>query len=198
MCGLKLSKDIMDRAEAYRKVCESVNYIWPNRDFVMVCARPVKINRNSLGRLHKDGGMAISYPDGWGLYYLNGVKVTKYLAVTPESELSLDFFNKETNANVRAEFIRKFGVSRMKQMGKLIDDYTAYNNVWWTLSKYELIDMAPILKVTRYAPYLGMINQTTGAYHLEGVAPTCRTIEQAINFRWGKRGIKQYETVNIK
>jgi hypothetical protein len=79
VCKLKLSKDIMERAEAYRKVCESVNYIWPNRDFVMVCARPKRIARNALGQLHSDEFKAIEYPDGWGLYLLNGVRFSEEL-----------------------------------------------------------------------------------------------------------------------
>ena len=67
----------MERANAYRKVCESVNYIWPNRDFVMVCARPTKINRDNNGRLHSTMEKSIEYPDGWGLYYIHGVKFAK-------------------------------------------------------------------------------------------------------------------------
>ena len=73
VCHLTLSSDLMERALAYRKVCESVNYIWPNRQFVMVCARPSLIARNTRGQLHNPHGYAIRYPDGWGLYYLNGV-----------------------------------------------------------------------------------------------------------------------------
>jgi hypothetical protein len=74
VCKLKLARDIMERATAYRKVCESVNYIWPNRDFVMVCARPTRIEKDGQGRLHSTSGKAIEYPDGWGLYFLNGVR----------------------------------------------------------------------------------------------------------------------------
>lgn len=79
VCKLKLSKDIHERAEAYRKICESVNYIWPNKDFVMVCARPKAINRNARGFLHSTTGKSIEYPDGWGLYHLNGVRFPKDL-----------------------------------------------------------------------------------------------------------------------
>jgi hypothetical protein len=74
VCKLKLAKDIVERATAYRKVCESVNYIWPNRDFVMVCARPSRIEKNDQGRLHSLSDMAIKYPDGWGIHFLNGVR----------------------------------------------------------------------------------------------------------------------------
>jgi hypothetical protein len=77
ICKLKLSKDIMERAIAYRKVCESVNYIWPNSDFVIVCDRPKKIERDNSGRLHSLVGKAIEYKDGWGLYMIHGVKFTE-------------------------------------------------------------------------------------------------------------------------
>jgi len=73
-CGLELATDMAERAIAYRKVCESVNYIWPNRDFVMVCARPTRIEKDDQNRLHSTSDMAIKYPDGWGLYYIHGVR----------------------------------------------------------------------------------------------------------------------------
>ena len=77
ICKLKLAKDTMERAEAYRKINESVNYIWPNRDFVMVCDRPKHILRDSDGRLHSTERKAIEYKDGWGLYMIHGVKFTE-------------------------------------------------------------------------------------------------------------------------
>ncbi len=79
VCGLELDKDIQERATAYRKVCESVNYVWANSHFVMVCARPTKINRDALGQLHSDREKSIEYPDGWGLYHLHGVSFHKEL-----------------------------------------------------------------------------------------------------------------------
>ena len=79
VCGLKLSDDIMERAEINRKISESVNYIWANRDFVMVCDRPKEIHKNAEGRLHNINGMSISYKDGWGLYHLNGIRFNEDL-----------------------------------------------------------------------------------------------------------------------
>ena len=73
VCGLKLSKDIIERATAYRRVCESVNYIWANSDFIIVCARPKRITKDENGRLHSEIDKAIEYPDGWGLYMLHGI-----------------------------------------------------------------------------------------------------------------------------
>jgi len=94
VCDLKLSDDIKERATAYRKVCESVNYIWCNSEFVMVCARPTKIERNILGRLHCENGKAIEYPDTWGLFFLNGVRFEEEMywkVVKSQSEGGLSF-----------------------------------------------------------------------------------------------------------
>ena len=79
VCGLKLDKDIEERADIYQGLCESANYIWPNTHFIMICARPAIIMRDNQGRLHSEVGQAIEYPDGWGLYMLGGVHFDKDL-----------------------------------------------------------------------------------------------------------------------
>ena len=132
ICNLKLSQDIMERAEAYRKVCESVNYIWPNRDFVMVCARPVTIYRNDQGRLHNEHGMAIQYPDGWGLYLLNGVRFpeTLYKKIISR-EMPMEDILKITDIDQRVQAIKfaKNGLREfyISQKGKKIDSYIKYD-----------------------------------------------------------------------
>lgn len=90
----------------------------------------------------------------------------------------MEFFKKETNAEIRAQFIRKFGVDRMKLLGKSKEK----NKV------YELIDMSPIFKRVNYAPYLFMLNPSTGTIHAEGVDPQCKTIEHSLNWRNGVSG----------
>ena len=117
-------------------------------------------------------------------------------AETPESELKIEQYNELKNADVKAAFVQKFGIERMVDLGKVVDTYTNYNNEWYTKSEYQLVDMSPIFKTIKYAPYLKMINQTTGVYHLEGVHPDCKTIEDALNYRWGGR--KGFKTEIIK
>jgi hypothetical protein len=189
VCGLKLDKDIMERAEAYRKVCESVSYICPNKDFVMVCARPSQINRNFQGRLHSESGMSISWPDGWGLWHLNGIGVPRWLIETPAEALKLEQFNSLKNADQKAEFIRKAGMVKMKGYGETIDKWDRHNDPWWAKSEYELLDMGKFMSETgfqkRYCPYIWMKNQTTGVYHLEGIDPKCKTIGEALDFQLG-------------
>lgn len=90
VCGLELEQDIQERATAYRKVCESVNYIWPNRNFVMVCDRPKEIHRDENGQLHNENDLAIRYGDGWGLYMRHGIKVPEWLITTKAEDLTVD------------------------------------------------------------------------------------------------------------
>lgn len=176
-------------------LARSCGWCYTFENMVFVCEKPCELNLNSDGQLHKDGGMALKYSDGYGLYLLNGTTVPKYLAMTPESDLDVEFFKKEKSADIRAEFIRKFGMDRLAHMGKAIDSYKNYNlNPLWGESEYELIDMSPIFDSIDYAPHLKMTNLTTGVYHLEGVSPECRNLEQALNFRMNGKH-KQITTI---
>jgi hypothetical protein len=82
---------------------------------------------------------------------------------------------KYKNAEVRMQYIKKLGVDRLKSHGKLIDKRGVY----------QLIDMAKLFEDISYAPYLFMVNPSTGETHAEGVAPECKTVQQAINWRAG-------------
>lgn len=116
ICNLKLSKDIMERAFAYRKVCESVNYIWPNRNFVIVCARPVHIDRDEQGRLHSETRKAIQYPDGWGLYMWHGVWVNEKIVKHPEQLTKKDWMD-EKNLEVRRVIQERMGENFAVEIG---------------------------------------------------------------------------------
>ena len=174
----------------------------PYKDICLVSPKPKQINTiiNS-GRhiLHGDGKPAIYYCEDFQIWALNGIRVPRYLAETPAGLLDIEFFKKEKNADVKAEFIRKYGIDRMVNMGKVVDTYANYNNEWWAKSEYKLVDMASIFTSIKYAPHLYMRNQTTGVYHLEAVTPDCKNIPEAISkVRWKGRDITQFTTVDIK
>jgi len=172
--------------------------VWACNDFCVVTQKPIEINKNEKG-LHCENGPSLIYAGkkGLKLYHLNGVKVPKYLVITKAEDLSLDFFNKEKNADIRAEFIRKYGIDRMVSKGKIIDTWEKYkNNLWWVKSEYELLDMASIFKNIQYAPHVKMKNQTTGIFHLEAVPPHIKTLEDAMKFR--HNGRDNLKTFNIK
>jgi len=153
--------------------CSTVQFgqIFPLDNVCVISQKPTDISQ--LGtKLHADGKPAVKYADGFSVWALNGVRVPQYLAETPSSSLDIEFFKKEQNADIKAEFIRKYGIERMVSMGKLIDTWENHegtNNFdWYKKSEYKLIDMSPIFQTYNYLPYLYMKNQTVpGIYHLE-------------------------------
>jgi hypothetical protein len=183
VCGLKFEKDIMERALAYRKVCESVNYIWPNRDFVMVCARPTKISRNVLGQLHCENGMAIQYPDGWGLYLLNGVRFDETLykkVIDPSWPFSermkiVDIDQRTQAINPKFCDIDAF-IKEAK--GELLDERTKYD-IDANPGNYKLYKFprGPIFTEDAYYCYFDC--PSTGKKHLEGVE-VAKTVAEAM------------------
>jgi hypothetical protein len=194
MIGVKFDKE---KYELFMMFNEEVHFIIPYEGVCFISEKPVEIHWKNK-ELHRDGDMAVKYKDGYGMYCLNGIRVPEYLAITPESKLDIEFFTKEKNADVKAEFIRKYGIDRMVSLGKKIDSWKNYkSNHWWAKSEYELFDMSPIFTSVRFAPHILMRNQTTKTYHLEGVAPECKTLEQAIEWRENIKHEK-YKTIAIK
>ena len=176
-----------DKYSLFINFISEVSFIIPYKGICFISEKP-KINWVD-GNLSKDGGKAVEYADGYGLFSLNGVTVPEYLAMTNSGELDIQKFHDEKNADVRTEFIRKYGVDRMLDLGKQLDTHENYDEEWWTKSAYELWDMASIFEGIDYAPHLKMTNATTGVFHVEAVSPECRTIRDALKERFGGRDL---------
>ena len=182
--------------EPYEFLSIHTGFRFMHREFCIISEKPICLKVDNENKPHCDGGPFCEWGDGSKLFALNGVRVPKYLAVTPSSKLDVSFFHQEKNADVRTEFIRKYGVERMLDLGVKVDSWESYpEEIWYTKSKYELWDMANIFEGIEYAPHLKMTNQTTGVFHVEAVSPKCRTIDDAIKERAGGRDL---EIFNIK
>jgi hypothetical protein len=175
-CSLRLTKELEAADDAYQLTVKSGCYWWPNHDFVMACARPVEINRNATGQLHADGKLAISWPDGWGLYMLNGVKVPDWLVLNQAREISPSVLTTDKSlesVDVRREFIRKVGIERcLDVLGWQPKD---------TMGDYTLGEVTVGEGTTR--KYLKMLNPSVKVWHLEAVHPECETVQEALNYR---------------
>jgi hypothetical protein len=143
-------------------------------NLALVSEKPQFIHRNQRGQLHKDGGPALAYSDGFGVWALNGVRMKEKYITTPAERLNPVEVMKEANVDIRRELIRKVGIERMlSQMShKSLD----------TKNNYTLLSIRLSDEVSD-ARYLKMINPSVGCFHLEGVGPQCKTVEQALNWR---------------
>lgn len=148
-------------------------------------------------------------------YYKNKVKLPNWLYKTKAEDLKIEDFLLLTNADAKAVFIEKFGINRLAEYGTVVDSYENYpDNELWAKSEYKIVDLHEIIpprqlvdqwgikrgkaKPYKYAPFLYMKNQTTGAYHLEGIHPRCKTLYDAIKMRYNGLNVKDYEIKDIK
>jgi DNA-binding FadR family transcriptional regulator len=53
-----------------------IHFIIPYKGICFISEKPKEIHWENKN-LHKDGGLAVEYPDGYGMYCLNGVKIYK-------------------------------------------------------------------------------------------------------------------------
>ena len=192
--GVELDSELWAKYKTW-EATSMIGMIYPLKDLTIVCEKPIEIHLNENNVLHKDGGPALTYA-GLGdfkIYALNGVSVPEYLAMTPSHKLNIEDYNKESNADVKAEFVRKVGIERFVEVGKIMDSYENYDKEefpFYHSSEYKLIDMEAIFDGLTCAPYILMVNPTTKIFHLEGVSPTCKTVEDALKERFGGKFFK--------
>ncbi len=143
-------------------------------------------------------------------YFFRRIEVPKWLYVTPAEDLNPKLLTEIKNVDIRSEFIKKIGMDKLLEYGRVVDTYENYpDNEMWAKSEYKIIDMS-ILRLPKkivngiiteyytYAPYLYMKNQTTGVSHLEGIHPRCQTLYDAIKMRYNGLNIKDFEIKDIK
>src|SRR3990167_7053414 len=170
------------------ELSKKIGFIWYFKGICFISDRPIHIHRKGI-QLHHESEPAISFKDGYSIWCLHGVNVPRKLVETPKEKFDIEFFKNEKNADIKAEFIRKYGIERMVSLGRVIETVTEESNEWYKRSEYQLIDMGKIFDIA-YAPHLKMKNLTTGIYHLEAVSPECQTIDSAIKYRCGNKNVK--------
>ena len=153
-----------------------IGLFYPLDNICIISDRPSTIKRNKTG-LHCETGKALEYPDGWGFYSLNGIVVPEWIVKTPSENITIEQMLKIENVGVRRECLRKMGIDRLVNHGVSVDKKDGY----------ELIDLGKFFlsRNNFYAPYLVMKNPSIDVWHVEGVHEDCKTVEQALNWRYG-------------
>lgn len=98
----------------HKNLVKSCGYYWCLEGIVFMTEKPLKINLDSLGRLHSFNEKAICYESGWGLYYIHGVKVPEALVLTPNI-LTKKEIDEERNAEVRRIMLNIYGAEKYLQ-----------------------------------------------------------------------------------
>ena len=148
-----------------------------HREFCLVSERPVELHVDTQNRPHCATGPFCRWVDGSALFALNGVYVPAWVVLTPVEQIDPARILAETNAQVRAEIIRKVGIERfIQKVGATVLD---------TVGDYQLlaVDYGDGTK----RPYLKMRNPSVGIWHVEGVQPGITTVRKALQWRKPKR-----------
>ena len=163
---LRVTRDLLDAYEA------GLWQFWPTASEIVALPRPTLAL--SGGRLHSESGPAVSWPGSDQQYFcLNGVHVPEEVAVMPAERLDPRIMLTERNTEVRREIIRKVGIERVcEALEALCVDRQG---------DYELLLLD--LRDGRVRPFLKMKNPSVLVYHIEGVAPECRTVAEALAWR---------------
>lgn len=107
------SKKEMTRLNRYITIAKNCFWWYPFKNICFVCDRPNKISKDQQGRLHCEDGPAISFSDGWQLYFWHGVEVSKKLI---EGKITKKDIIKEENAEVRRAMRERLGSNKFAQL----------------------------------------------------------------------------------
>ena len=174
---LKVDLDIKFKNifNVYKDTSE-LSLIYPFDDICFVCSKPIEIYFNENKVLHNSNGASIKYKNGFELYHLNGVKVTKEIVKIKPEKITVNMILQEQNVEVRRELLRKLGIDNFIKKLKTKPIDTPEDKVY-ELYKFKIgndID----------ATYLKMLNPSLkDTYHFEGVANSCKTVEEALAWR---------------
>ena len=172
-CKEVLKIPLSDKYDSYEALTR-FSLVYPLDNGIWILSDHPTCIHMKAGVLHRDGGPAVEYSDGFAVYSLNGVRVDKDLACLPSGKLDPAGFSKIDNAEVRREFVRKVGVERIVQAtGATCVDKQG---------DYELL-MVDLKGQTGRWPYLKMKNPSIGVWHLEAVGQECKTVAEALKFR---------------
>jgi hypothetical protein len=205
--GLEMADDLWGRCRAYEQTMQRACCWYPHRDFLMVSERPREMHielRNPYApsgrashRLHRSGGPAISWPDGWGVYAIHGCRVPSWVVEHPH-RVTVQAIERARNAEVRRVMLDLYGREPyIKDSGDQVVDEVPADHEILGLRGARLLRKA-LSGESEPLVYLDMINSTpdpdgTHRHYLERIDPKAydgeagRSCHAAMASRWRYR-----------
>jgi hypothetical protein len=168
-----------ERLRGMGTVARSAGWWWPFAGAVILTERPERLERDDRGRLHSPTGMAIRYPDGFGVYAWHGVRVPAEVIERPEM-LDVARITNESNAEVRGVMLERYGLERyVRECGARVLDRSDYGTLW----RAELPNDEPLVlvEVENSTPEP---DQSRKRYMIR-VPPTIERAREAVSWSFG-------------
>jgi hypothetical protein len=151
---------------------------WMHPKFCLVSDFPEILRVNGRNRPHAEFGPSHRWRDGWSIWTLNGVQVEQWMAEWRPDDMDARRVLQIENVDQRRECIRRMGIERI--IGQL-DPKVLDTERREVGGEYRLL--AVEMNHGRPWKFLQMVNQSTGAVHIEAVPRQCRTVRHALNWR---------------
>ena len=177
VCGLHPKTE---RLAGLFELAQSCGWYLPHEGVCWVSERHHLLNRDEQGRLHSLTDPAVSYPDGWSIYAVHGVRVPQDI-IEDRNSINPHRITSESNAEIRRVMLDIFGQARYLQESGA---KKVQSDRFGELYRQELVDDEPIVmvRVTNSTPEP---DGSVKPYFLR-VPPEIRTAEQAVAWTFGK------------
>ena len=118
-----------DRWQNFQALVSAAGWIFPYENLCIVCDRPIKFAVDEQYRPHAEGGYALLYGDGKGLYFNHGRALPTRYGKLPPHQWQAEWVVEERNAELRRLLIQTIGYERIcQELGvSYIDEWKAYS-----------------------------------------------------------------------
>ena len=138
-CGL----ECCEKLRGMQTAAQHCGWWWPFANAVIITERPRTLVHDAEGRLHREDGPALQYPDGWGIWAWHGVRVPQDVIERPET-ITVEQIEHERNAEVRRVLITRYGQDRyLRDSGA----QQLHRDEWGALWRKELAGDEPLVMV---------------------------------------------------
>jgi hypothetical protein len=124
-CYLSAARDVLglrlpehEKYAAWEQCAIHGGFRWIHEEFCIVSDFPEILLKDSENRPHCDNGPSHRWRDGWELYHVHGVAVTRQIVMEPET-LTVAQISAEENAEVRRIMIERMGWARFCEQAKM-------------------------------------------------------------------------------
>jgi hypothetical protein len=161
------------------ELAQHAGWYIPCETICWVSERPTIFQLDDQERLNSFSEPALRYPDGWGVYAVNGVRVPSFVIERPH-DITLEHIEEESNAEVRRVMIERYGQGRfLLDSGARLIHTDPYGELYRKeLSGDEPIVMVKVKNATREA------DGSFKTYFLR-VPPHIRTAHAAVAWTFG-------------
>lgn len=160
-------------------IAQAANWWLPAADICWISERPRRMQFDADNRLHSADGPAIEYPDGWGMYFWNGMQVSENIIRRLQTP-SVEDIEHQPNTAIRRAMLERYGEARyIEERGAQVIHADAYGILYRCDFRYG--EPLVMVRVVNRTP------EPDGSYkhYWLRVPPTMRTAHEAVAWTFG-------------